>query len=173
MSDKAMLARLTAELVSSYVGNSSLSDSELDGAIERLPALIEKVHAALLKIIVEPTDAGEAPQIREEAAPTSAGGGPAKEVGEAAPVETIFPEYLICLEDGQRFKTLKRHLAIHHGMTPGEYRIKWDLPNDYPMAAPSYAASRAEIAKRIGLGADGRGGKPRVRQRSVPRAKSR
>ncbi len=62
------------------------------------------------------------------------------------------PDYIVCLEDGKHFKSLKRHLATEHNMTPQEYRQKWGLPRDYPMAAPNYAASRSELAKSIGLG---------------------
>ncbi len=157
MSDRTILARLTAELVSSYVGSRSLSDVELESAMERLPALIGRVHEALLKIIIETpevelTESEESSVIR--LAP--------KASRLAPPAETVFDDHLICLEDGQSFRTLKRHLAVHHGLSPEQYRKKWSLPDNYPMAAPAYAASRAAIAKNIGLGANGRGGKPEV-----------
>lgn len=61
-------------------------------------------------------------------------------------------DYIVCLEDGKRFKTLKRHLAVHYNMTPQEYRERWNLPADYPMAAPSYSESRSALAKALGLG---------------------
>jgi predicted transcriptional regulator len=64
----------------------------------------------------------------------------------------VFPDYIICLEDGKRFKSLKRHLAVHYGLTPDAYREKWGLPRDYPMVAPNYAAQRSELAKASGLG---------------------
>jgi predicted transcriptional regulator len=156
MTDKTILARLTADLVSSYVGNRTLSDTEFDNALERLPALIGRVHEALLKIVIETPD-GELGAAGDASALP-----PAHRVSEPARRETVFADHLVCLEDGLPFKTLKRHLAVHHGMTPEEYRRKWALPDDYPMAAPDYAASRAAIAKKIGLGASGRGGKPAI-----------
>lgn len=169
MTDKVTLAKLTADLVSSYVGNRSLSDLELENAIERLPALIDKVHEALLKIVAE-----TAPEAPPAAATISGSAAPATTTPAQEPRQTIFPDHLICLEDGLSFKTLKRHLAAHHGLTPEAYRQKWGLPDDYPMAAPEYASTRAAIAKNIGLGAAGRGGKPgalRSRQGVAPRGK--
>ena len=68
------------------------------------------------------------------------------------PKKSVHPDYIISLEDGKRFKSLKRHLATHYGLTPDEYRRKWGLPADYPMVAPNYAAARSELAKKIGLG---------------------
>jgi predicted transcriptional regulator len=158
MTDKTILAKLTADLVSSYVGNRSLSDAELNNAIERLPALIDQVHQALLRIVVEPPDEHSSRPLEETHTQATAPQEPLL----APPLETVFADHLICLEDGQPYKTLKRHLAVHHDMTPDDYRKKWNLPDDYPMAAPSYAASRAAIAKKIGLGASGRGGKPAI-----------
>jgi predicted transcriptional regulator len=155
MNDKTILAKLTAELVSSYVGNRSLSDAELNSAMERLPALISRVHEALLKIVVEAPEMG----LVVPAEPLTAVPEPTVSPP-STPRMTVFPDHLICLEDGLPFKTLKRHLAVHHGLTPEGYRQKWNLPDDYPMAAPDYAASRAAIARKIGLGASGRGGKP-------------
>ncbi|WP_292371737.1 MucR family transcriptional regulator [Mesorhizobium sp.] len=68
------------------------------------------------------------------------------------PKRSVFPDYIICLEDGKKFKSLKRHLDVHYGMTPDEYREKWGLKSDYPMVAPNYAAARSELAKSMGLG---------------------
>ncbi len=68
------------------------------------------------------------------------------------PKKSIHDEYLVCLEDGKKFKSLKRHLSVHFGLTPDEYRQKWDLPADYPMVAPNYAAQRSRLAKQSGLG---------------------
>jgi predicted transcriptional regulator len=71
----------------------------------------------------------------------------------AVPVKrSVQPDYIICLEDGKQFKSLKRHLMTHYNMTPQDYREKWGLPNDYPMVAPNYALARSELAKKIGLG---------------------
>ena len=71
----------------------------------------------------------------------------------AVPVKkSITPDYLVCLEDGKKFKSLKRHLRTHYDMSPDEYRAKWNLPSDYPMVAPSYAEARSNLAKQMGLG---------------------
>jgi predicted transcriptional regulator len=115
-----------AEIVSAYVSNNSVKHSDL-------PQLIASVHSAL-KALNEP-------EAIPEEKPTP-----------AVPVKkSITPEYLICLDDGKRFKSLKRHLG-QLGMTPDQYRTKWGLPSDYPMVAPNYSASRAALAKSIGLG---------------------
>jgi predicted transcriptional regulator len=85
------------------------------------------------------------------------------EVQEAAPKEpavpvrrSITPDYLVCLEDGRKFKSLKRHLRTKYNMSPEEYRAKWGLPKDYPMVAPNYAKARSDLAKQMGLGQGGR-----------------
>lgn len=152
MIDNAELAKLTAEVVSSCVRNSALTEEELDLAIKRLPILIERVHEALLKI-VQPDDIG------------SGGARLATAIGPAAspavdPADSVHDDYIICLEDGRKFKTLRRHLQTKYGLTPEAYREKWRLPADYPMACKAYADSRSKIAKRIGLGAGGRGSQP-------------
>jgi predicted transcriptional regulator len=119
---------LTAEIVCAYVGNNAVPAAEI-------PALIKQVHGAL-------SDAAEA---------GAANDGPAPEP--AVPVSrSITPDYLICLEDGKKFKSLKRHLRTSYNMTPEEYREKWGLKSDYPMVAPNYAAERSKLAKKIGLG---------------------
>jgi predicted transcriptional regulator len=71
--------------------------------------------------------------------------------------KSVTPDYIICLEDGKRFKSLKRHLRTRYNMSPEEYRAKWNLPRDYPMVAPNYAASRSELARKMGLGQNRRG----------------
>jgi predicted transcriptional regulator len=68
------------------------------------------------------------------------------------PKRSVFPDYIICLEDGKKFKSLKRHLRTHHEMSPEEYRQKWGLAHDYPIVAPNYAAARSALAKKLGLG---------------------
>jgi len=119
---------LTADVVAAFVGNNSVPASEL-------PELIAKVHGALLRLN----------------APVPA---PVEEVLKpAVPVKkSVTPEYIVCLEDGLKFKSLKRHLRTKYNMTPEEYRAKWGLPNDYPMVAPSYAEARSNLAKKMGLG---------------------
>jgi predicted transcriptional regulator len=84
--------------------------------------------------------------------------------------ETLFDEYLICLEDGKRYRSLRRHLMAKYGMTPDDYRAKWDLPDDYPMVAPSYARERSEVAKRTGLGRSPAPVRPRTKDARRPRA---
>ena len=122
------LTELVADIVGAYVSKNSVSVADL-------PKLINEVHSALRQ-----TTAGG--QTAEE---------PAKEP--AVPIRrSVNPDYIVCLEDGKRFKSLKRHLRTDHDMTPQEYRAKWGLKPDYPMVAPNYAASRSELAKKMGLG---------------------
>ena len=119
---------MAAEIVSAFIFSNSVPMAEV-------PGLIESVHAALI------------------AAPGSMQGGAAVD----APIpatsvrKSITPDYLVCLDDGKRFKSLRRHLTLL-GMTPEQYREKWELPPDYPMVAANYAMKRSELAKRIGLG---------------------
>lgn len=119
---------LTAEIVSAYVSNNTVPSGDI-------PALINQVHAALTRVSGTP---GEVP---------------AEPLKPAVSVKrSITPEYLVCLEDGKKFKSLKRHLRTQYNMTPEQYRDKWNLPPDYPMVAPNYAAARSELAKQMGLG---------------------
>ncbi len=128
------LLGLTAEIVSAHVSNNSVSVTDL-------PNLITEVHRTLAAL------GGMAPAPRVEAEkPTP-----------AVPVKkSITPDYLICLEDGKKMKMLKRHLQTSYGMTPEQYREKWGLAADYPMVAPNYAKHRSSLAKKIGLGTQGR-----------------
>jgi predicted transcriptional regulator len=119
------LIELTAEVVAAYVSNNSVQPATL-------PVLIASVHGAVSGL----------------RAPTAA---PAQEP-KVNPKRSVFPDYIICLEDGKRFRSLKRHLETYFGLTPDEYRSKWSLPHDYPMVAPNYAAARSLLAKRMGLG---------------------
>jgi predicted transcriptional regulator len=100
-----------------------------------LPALIAEVHRALAN-----TQSG-----LNEPAPE-----PLKPA--VSPKKSVFPDYIVCLEDGKKFKSLKRHLRTHYDLSPEEYRDKWGLPADYPMVAPNYAAARSALAKKMGLG---------------------
>jgi predicted transcriptional regulator len=120
---------MTAEVVAAFVANNSLPTGEL-------PELIQTVHATLTKL----NDGTQTPAAEE---PTKA---PAVSIR-----RSVTPEYLICLEDGKHFKSMKRHLAAH-GLTPDQYRAKWKLPSDYPMVASNYAAKRSALAKKSGLG---------------------
>ncbi len=133
---------MTAEMVAAFVSNNSVPSSGL-------PALIQTIHDALANL-----SSGAASTVAKEEA---------KEP--AVPIrKSIAPDYLICLDDGKKFKSLKRHLAAL-GMTPEQYRAKWKLPSDYPMVAPEYAAKRSELAKAIGLG--------QVRRQPGPRKRGR
>jgi len=123
------LVELTADIVAAYVGNNAVPANEL-------PALINDVYKALSSAV---TDGGEEKK-KEELKP-------------AVPIRrSVHPDYIICLEDGKKFKSLKRHLRTHYDMSPEEYREKWGLPPDYPMVAPNYAKARSELAKKMGLG---------------------
>jgi predicted transcriptional regulator len=123
---------LTTEIVSAYVSNNSLPTAEL-------PALIEAIYGSLNKIATGVQEA------------------PAETLAPAVPIKkSITPDFIICLEDGKKFKSLKRHLRTKYDMTPDQYRAKWGLPSDYPMVAPNYASARSELAKAMGLGAQRR-----------------
>jgi predicted transcriptional regulator len=126
--EKNELVELTAEIVSAYVSNNTVVASEL-------PAVIQNVFEALSK------------------AATASGQPAREELKPAVPIKkSVTPEYIIRLEDGKKFKSLKRHLRTHYDLSPEDYREKWGLPHDYPMVAPNYAAARSDLAKRMGLG---------------------
>lgn len=119
---------LTAQIVSAYVGNNSVPSAEIAN-------LIGQVHAALKRV-----SGGQMSP-------------PAEPVKPAVPVKrSINADFIVCLEDGKKFKSLKRHLRTQYNMTPERYREKWGLPPDYPMVAPNYAAARSQLAKQMGLG---------------------
>ena len=123
------LVELTAYLVSAYVGNNVVPASNLSG-------LIADVHGAFVRLV----DGAAPAPVPEPLKP-------------AVPIKkSIEPDFMVCLEDGKRFKSLKRHLRTSYGLTPEEYREKWGLPADYPMVAPNYAEARSQLAKRSGLG---------------------
>ena len=121
---------LTTEILSAYVSNNPVSTSEL-------PSLIQDVHAAVSKIVEENSPSAKQANLQKPAVPVK---------------KSMHDDYLICLEDGKQFKSLKRHLSSHYGLSPDEYRQKWGLPSDYPMVAPNYAKARSRLAKEIGLG---------------------
>ena len=126
--DGSLLVELTAEVVSAYVGNNPVAANDL-------PALISQVHSALDRT--------------SDGADTVAAEKPTPAVN---PKRSVTRDYIVCLEDGKKFKSLKRHLMSHYGMTPEEYREKWGLAPDYPMVAPSYAEQRSRLAREMGLG---------------------
>lgn len=129
-----LLIELTAEIVAAYVSNNSVATNDL-------PGVIAQVHAALGGTVAPAEEVMEKPK-------------PAVSVR-----RSIQSDHLVCLEDGQKFKSLKRHLMTHHGLTPEEYREKWELPADYPMVAPAYAEARSRLAKEMGLGQKRKRGK--------------
>jgi len=132
MDDKAEIIEMTTDIVSAYVGNNSVAAADL-------PALIQSVHKALSGV----TTGVEAVEV----APKE----PAVSIK-----KSITPDFLVCLEDGRKFKSLKRHLRTKYNMSPEDYRAKWNLPKDYPMVAPNYAKARSDLAKQMGLGQGGR-----------------
>ena len=119
---------LAAEIVAAYISNNAVPAAEL-------PALINSVFSALTQAV-----AGKAEEPKVELIP-------------AVPVKkSVTPDFIICLEDGKRLKSLKRHIATRYGLTPDQYRKKWNLPFNYPMVAPNYSATRSRLAKSMGLG---------------------
>jgi predicted transcriptional regulator len=133
MSDEQTNAiEMTTDIVSAYVGNNSVSVTDL-------PGLIQSVHSALKGVsggVVEAPAPAQAPAVTVR--------------------KSIQPDHIVCLEDGRKFKSLKRHLRTKYNLSPEEYRAKWGLQKDYPMVAPDYAAARSALAKSMGLGQGGR-----------------
>ena len=128
------LTELTADIVSSYVGANNVSP-------DQIPELIRTTYAALQNVASGASAAAPEPAKLTPAVPVK---------------KSITPEYLISLEDGRKYKSLKRHLRTAYNMSPEEYRAKWNLPKDYPMVAPNYARARSDLAKQMGLGQGGR-----------------
>jgi predicted transcriptional regulator len=129
MSDQAAtdILGLTAQIVSAHISNNHV-------VTDALPSLIQSVYRSL-------STAGHV-----EAVPA------AVQTPAVPPKKSVFPDYVVCLEDGKKLKMLKRHLQTSYGLTPDAYRAKWGLPREYPMVAPNYAAARSGLAKKIGLG---------------------
>lgn len=119
---------LTAQIVSAYVGNNPVPASELSSLIGQVFSALTRVSSGQSELPNEPLK-------------------PAISVK-----KSITPEHIVCLEDGKKFKSLKRHLRTRYNMTPEQYREKWGLTPDYPMVAPNYAAARSQLAKEMGLG---------------------
>jgi predicted transcriptional regulator len=129
METNKTLIELAAQIVAAYVGHNAVEQADL-------PKLIGEVHKALEQVAAGTGRKDEGPDPKP---PVSV-------------KKSITPDYLICLEDGKKFKSLKRHLRTHFNLTPEQYREKWGLPADYPMVAPNYANSRSNLAKNMGLG---------------------
>jgi predicted transcriptional regulator len=118
----------TADIVSAYLSNNSVAADDIAG-------LIDRVHAALMRVSggqgeISPDNLRPAVSVKK----------------------SVTSDFIVCLEDGKKFKSLKRHLRTQYNMTPEQYREKWGLPPDYPMVAPNYAAARSHLAKQMGLG---------------------
>lgn len=126
--DNGTLIELTADIVSAYVSNNAIPVSDVSGLIGDIYKALEDTSKPVAEEVVE------APK-------------PAVSIK-----KSITPDFIICLEDGKKFKSLKRHLRTHYNLSPEEYREKWGLPVDYPMVAPSYAEARSNLAKKMGLG---------------------
>lgn len=143
MEDHETLVTLTADIVAAHVSNNSV-------AISDIPLVIRSVHEALagLSANAQPEPEPQQPAVSVRA--------------------SVKPDYIVCLEDGKKLTMMRRYLMTNFGMTPDDYRAKWNLPKDYPMTAPNYTEKRRELAKQIGLGTKGRGGgrKPAARGRA-------
>ena len=132
MEERAEIIEMTADIVSAYVGNNEVGAADL-------PTLIQAVHGALRGVSAAPEPVEVA--LKDPAVPIK---------------RSVTPEFVVCLEDGRKFKSLKRHLRTKYNMSPEDYRAKWALPKDYPMVAPNYAKARSDLAKQMGLGQGGR-----------------
>ncbi len=142
MEDRETLVTLTADIVAAHVSKNSV-------AISDIPLVIRSVHEALSGL------------------GTNAEAAPEPLVPAVSIRSSVKPDYIVCLEDGKKLKMLRRHLMTHYDLTPEDYRAKWNLLKDYPMVAPNYAETRRALAKQIGLGTKGRGGrKPGARGRA-------
>ena len=139
------VVELTAEVISAYISNNAISAADL-------PSLISSVYTSITDL----SAAAAAPEAEKRVPPVSI-------------KKSVTPDYLISLEDGKSYKSLKRHLS-GRGLTPAEYRTKWGLPHDYPMVAPNYSAQRSEMAKSLGLGR--KPGEPVVEAKSRGRRKA-
>jgi predicted transcriptional regulator len=117
----------TANIVAAYVARNPVPASELAELISNVSATISALANPAPPADMQPTPA-------------------------ANPKKSVHPAYIVCLEDGRRFKSLKRHLAVKYNLTPEQYREKWNLPRDYPMVSPNYAAERSELARKLGFG---------------------
>jgi predicted transcriptional regulator len=127
--DKTKIVELAAAIVSAYVANNPVSQPDL-------PKLIQDVYRTLAGVSGGAAEAFEPVELKP-----------------AVPIrKSVHPDHIVCLEEGKKFKSIKRHLRTHHDLSPEQYREKWGLPNEYPMVAPNYAEARSTLAKKIGLG---------------------
>ncbi len=141
--DSTALLEMTGEIVSAYLGNTSVGTPQV-------PDIIVSVHTALRNLKSAEGAVAPEPEVLKAAVPIR---------------RSVTPDYIVCLEDGKKLRMLKRHLRTTYGLSPEEYRVRWGLPNDYPMVAPNYAKQRSDFAKKIGLGR-GRGTPKRGRRKT-------
>lgn len=127
--DSVMAMGFTAQIVTAAISRNLLAKSE------DVPGFIKTIHAAFMELAGFTATSVE---VKTEPA--------------VDPKKSVRPDYIVCLEDGKQFKSLKRHISTHYGLSPDQYRAKWGLPSDYPMVAPNYAAKRSALAKASGLG---------------------
>jgi predicted transcriptional regulator len=132
MDEASDVKTMVVNIIAAFVGHNSMPAAEL-------PSLITSVHKALTAIA-----SGEDTKTEEPKQPA------------VSVKASVKPDFIVCLEDGRKFKSLKRHLRTKYDLSPEEYRAKWNLPKDYPMVAPAYAAARSNLAKQMGLGQAGR-----------------
>lgn len=132
-----LLLTLTADIAAAFMSKGMIAKSEIPGVLHTIHTTLSGLAAGSATITAAPQPAPQ-PAVN--------------------PKKSIQDDFIICLEDGKKFKSLKRHLSAEYGLTPEEYRAKWGLPADYPMVAPNYAAARSQLAKKMGLGK-----KPRAR----------
>lgn len=128
MDNRSDLVEMTARIVSAYVSANQIAPQDIPGLVRTVHGTLKDLGGGALSV----ADANQEPAISVK--------------------KSVTPDYIICLEDGKKFKSLKRHLRTRYSMTPEEYRAKWGLPHDYPMVAPNYAKARSDLAKRMGLG---------------------
>ena len=137
MTQHVSTVEMTTDIVAAFVSRTSVQ-------IDELPNLVRIIRSTLAELANEPV---HAPEVSAKAVPAS------------SIRKSVTHDHLVCLEDGQKMRSLKQHLRVKHGLTPEEYRAKWNLPADYPMAAPSYAQARSEFAKTMGLSGYRKGAK--------------
>jgi predicted transcriptional regulator len=161
--DKAVA--ITAELISAYLKNNAVSADDIPQLAQHVPELIRRIHEAFAALpdLEPPGSHAEHPveDVLEAAGLAAKAAPPAQVLVPAVPIEeSVTPDYVVCLEDGMTFRSLRPHLVSAHGLTPDAYRQKWGLAHDHPIVAPNYSRDRALVAKKIGLGRGGRGAPP-------------
>jgi MucR family transcriptional regulator, transcriptional regulator of exopolysaccharide biosynthesis len=160
--DAELAIKMTTEIAVAYLTRNPIERAEISALIrdiraaltdDAIEAAVDAKVAAASAERVTPAQGGPGPSLVADPATASDGGLVLVELRPAVPVrDSVSDDYIVSLEDGKRFRSLRRHLMAKYGMTPDDYRRKWNLPADYPMVAPSYAQERSEVAKRTGLG---------------------